>query len=463
MSLFRRIFAPLFGRTAIEAASVGRRWAGLRPITAPKETIAASRSIVMDRARSLVLSNALAASGVSAWENSLIGSGILARSTHPSARVRKRLDRAWAAWCKTCDADGRLSFEGIQSLVARRIVVDGECLVLMLIRNGKLRLRVLSSEQLSDISQIALPNGNVLASGIEFNSDGERVAYYVHPTPPGAVPTMQPVRIPAADVLHVYRPDYGGQLRGLSWFAPVLLALSEHGKLSDAATIQQQIAAMLCGFIVTPEGDVSKVFPGERDQAGALIPSLEPGSMVALDPQQDIRFSNPPRSTGPERVLKASARLIAAGLNLPYECLSGDLEAVNYSSIRAGLVEFRRRCEALQFAIFGHQLIAPIFARFVSVEALAGRLYAPGDLQPYGACEIFPPKNQWVDPLKDAEAEALAISSGLMSRTEALAARGWSAEEVDAAIANDRAREKALGLSFQPVVTQPQKQNEAVQ
>jgi capsid protein len=47
---------------------------------------------------------------------------------------------------------------------------------------------------------------------------------------------------------------------------------------------------------------------------------------------------------------------------------------------------------------------------------------------------------------------ALTIAAGLMSRKEAIAARGWDVEQVDAEIASDKAREEALGLSFKPAL-----------
>jgi capsid protein len=53
-----------------------------------------------------------------------------------------------------------------------------------------------------------------------------------------------------------------------------------------------------------------------------------------------------------------------------------------------------------------------------------------------------------VDPLKDARAEIEQIEAGLKSRTQALAERGYDAEQVDAEIAADKAREKSLGLIF---------------
>ena len=66
----------------------------------------------------------------------------------------------------------------------------------------------------------------------------------------------------------------------------------------------------------------------------------------------------------------------------------------------------------------------------------------------YLACGWLPPKWDWVDPLKDARAEIEQIDAGLKSRTQALAERGYDAEQVDAEIAADKAREKSLGLSF---------------
>ena len=50
--------------------------------------------------------------------------------------------------------------------------------------------------------------------------------------------------------------------------------------------------------------------------------------------------------------------------------------------------------------------------------------------------------------MKDARAEIEQIDAGLKSRTQALAERGYDAEQVDNEIAADKAREKSLSLSF---------------
>ena len=66
----------------------------------------------------------------------------------------------------------------------------------------------------------------------------------------------------------------------------------------------------------------------------------------------------------------------------------------------------------------------------------------------YQACKWIPQGWQWVDPLKEADAMKAAIRSGLMSRSEAISANGYDAEDVDREIAADNARADGLGLIF---------------
>jgi capsid protein len=53
-----------------------------------------------------------------------------------------------------------------------------------------------------------------------------------------------------------------------------------------------------------------------------------------------------------------------------------------------------------------------------------------------------------IDGVEIARAEIEQIDAGLKSRTQALAERGYDAEQVDAEIAADKTRERTLGLTF---------------
>jgi capsid protein len=87
---------------------------------------------------------------------------------------------------------------------------------------------------------------------------------------------------------------------------------------------------------------------------------------------------------------------------------------------------------------------------------LAGTLDLPHydrERREYLRCDWLPPKWDWIDPLKDARAEIEQIEAGLKSRSQALAERGYDAEQVDSQIAADKERETSLGLVFGTMAT----------
>ena len=55
---------------------------------------------------------------------------------------------------------------------------------------------------------------------------------------------------------------------------------------------------------------------------------------------------------------------------------------------------------------------------------------------------------QWVEPKKEFDAMLTAIRAGLLSRSEAISAFGYDAEDIDREIAADNQRADALGLVF---------------
>jgi lambda family phage portal protein len=138
-------------------------------------------------------------------------------------------------------------------------------------------------------------------------------------------------------------------------------------------------------------------------------------------------------------------------MGVPYTNVTGDLRQANYSSLREGKLEFRRRIEQLQHGTLVFQLCRPVWQRWLRDAVLAGALDLTGfasDPSRYLAVKWIPPKWDWVDPLKDRKAEIEAIDAGLKSRSDVIESEGYDAEEVDRRIAADHAREEELGLSF---------------
>jgi capsid protein len=82
------------------------------------------------------------------------------------------------------------------------------------------------------------------------------------------------------------------------------------------------VGAVLCGFMRAPDG-----YPWPVG-AGRSCRPLEPGSMIKLEPGENVEFTEPPATDAAfDPFVRTQLRRIAAGLGIPYELLSGDLSA----------------------------------------------------------------------------------------------------------------------------------------
>jgi lambda family phage portal protein len=148
--------------------------------------------------------------------------------------------------------------------------------------------------------------------------------------------------------------------------------------------------------------------------------------------------------------------MLAAGTGTTYEQLTGDLSRVNYSSIRAGLIEFRREVRMLV-----HTTIVPAFCRrvwvaFLRQAALAGAVELPEfGTDPLGATSAcwIPQGFDWVDPQKETAAARDSVRAGFRTRRSVILEQGDVPADVEAEFAEEQAAEKALGLIFDTNVT----------
>ncbi len=464
--MIKALARRFFGRTqtrSLDAAGGGRRWENAGRIDSTNAAIFAGGQTIRARAGHYVRNNGWAASGVTAIVANAVGTGIRPQSEHPDQARRAEIDRLFADWSGSADAAGITDFYGLQSLCLRGMVEAGEAFLRLRVRlpgDGlpvPLQLQALDPAQVDPAFHRDLAGGVRIRAGVEFDAIGRRAAYHIfrdHPGDPFAT-RYDTARVPAADVIHLFTLLTPGQVRGVSWLTPVLLRLHELDGFEDAQLVRQKVAALFSGFIIDPTG-AAEGFTGDR--TGEVLQSgLEPGTLKVLPPGFDIKFADPAEAGRTYRdFVRTQLRHIASGLGVTYEQLSGDLEGVNYSSIRAGLIEFRRRVEALQSQVIIHQLCRPIWRRFITLAVLSGALPAPGfdrDPAPWLACKWVPQGWEWVDPLKDVQADRQAVEAGFKSRAEVIAERGRDPERVDAEAADDQARRERLGLATPPPAT----------
>ncbi len=447
-------------RARLEGAMARRRLRGWQP---PLENInslvASGGPRLLARSRELVVTNGYAANACEAWAANLVGDGIKPSSLLEDGELRDKLQRLWLAWTDEADADGLTDFYGLQAMVAREMFVAGECFVRLRPRRPEdglrvpLQVQLLQSEMLPFDKTETASNGNVIRCGIEFDRIGRRVAYHFRRRHPGdstdrgdTIP--ETVRVPAADVLHIYRPLDAGQIRGLPHVAPAMVRLFLLDQYDDAELDRKKTAAMFAGFITKAAPEEQLMGAVEDADDGTGVASLEPGTLQVLLPGEDVTFSSPADVGGGYEAFQYRTLLaISASLGLPYHLVTGDVRQANYSSLRAELVEFRRRFSQLQHGVIAHQLCRPIWERWLETAVLAGALELP-DRAAARAVHWIPPRWDWVDPLKDIQAQLLAIEAGLMSRRKAVEATGYDIEEIDRENAADAARAAELGLSY---------------
>jgi len=443
-----------------DAGQHHRRLRGFRATRAHVNAlIAASGPDITARARWLVRNNGYAVNAVESWAANTVGDGIKPISKIADAARKEELQRLWLAWTDEADAEGLTDFYGLQRRAAREVFLAGEVFFRFRPRREgdglsvPVQLQMLPAEMLPLEQTGVSAAGNPIRQGIEFDRIGRRVAYHFfrrHPgdsTDPGLAGEI--VRVPAAEVIHVIDLVEGGQLRGVSKLAPAIVKLFLLDQYDDAELDRKKVAAMYAMFVTSPAPE-NPLAPDDEDGPDGV--EISPGQIVRLDPGEDVTIGQPADSGGTYEPFQYRTLLqISAALGIPYPYIANDMVKGNFSNSRLALIEFRRRVSAWQHSVMVFQMCRPVWARFMDVAVLAGVLRLPGydrRRAEYLACNWLPTKWDWVDPLKDANAEIAQIEAGLKSRTQAIAERGYDAEQVDAEIARERDREKRLGLDF---------------
>ena len=471
MAWLKNLRRRMFGGTPVyDGTGGGRRALAWMP---SNPGAVAALSLAQDelraKSRDLVRRNAWAAAGIEAFVANAIGTGIKPQSMVPDQATREAIHSLWWDWCEHADAAGLTDFYGLQALVTRAMLEGGETIVRLRYRRTEdrlpvaLQIQVLEAEHLPNTMNRDLPGGNVVRSGIEFDRLGRRMAYHLyrsHPNDGLLAPMsssasgggMDTVRVEASEVIHLFRPLRPGQIRGEPWLTRALVKLNELDQYDDAELVRKKTAAMFAGFITRMAPEDNLMGESAADANGVAMAGMEPGTLQILEPGEDIKFSAPADvGSSYAEFMRQQFRAVAAAMGITYEMLTGDLTQVNYSSIRAGLLEFRRRCEALQHGVIVHQLCRPIWRAWMDQSVLEGTLNLPGyrkTQRQYQAAKWIPQGWKWVDPQKEYNAMKLAIRAGLMSRSEAISGNGYDAEDVDREIAADNARADDLGLVF---------------
>ncbi len=429
--------------------------------------LAGSGGTLRARSRKVVREDGWASGGIEEWVSQAVGSGIVPHPQHPDKEKRALLKDLWQRWAEEADATGCCSVYGLQALAFRSVLEGGDVFTRLRPRRLSdgltvpLQLELLEAEHVPLEKNEQMPNGRIIRSGIEFNAINRRIAYHIYRSHPGDSTARQnPItaRVAASRVLHQFFVARPGQIRGEPQTVRALIKLWQLAQYDDAELERKKLAAFMAGFITPSEGNelglqtadsVSET--GEDAVTGEAFTKLEPGSFPVIDIPGQITIAQAADVGGSyEPFNRHQLRIIARAMNLSYEQLTGDLSSVNYSSIRAGLIQFRRLCEMVRANVIIHQSCRPTWRAFVEAAVLGGEIQAEDYLKnrrDYLRVNWYAPKWEWVDPLKDAQADIAEVEGGLASRTQKVGERGRDIEELDEEIRRERGSDLLFGAS----------------
>ncbi len=419
-----------------------------------REDIEDNLSTLRQRSRDLYMGVPIANGAVKTMRTNVVGRGLYLKPTidrevagltaAQAQKLEKQIQREWRLWADSpdCDIQRIDNFYELQQLAFLNWLMSGDCLAVLPIKprlNQPYDLRI----QLVEADRLSSPDycdtyDNKIVGGVEVDRDGEVVAYHISDQHPLSyeVAEIKWQRVEAygkktgrRNVLHIMCRERIDQRRGVPFLAPVIEALKQMGRYTDAELIAAVVSGLFTVFI-------EKEANGEGEAIGSMIPDEElvdsmddtsiemgPGAVVDLNAGEKIHDSNPGRPNANfQGFVEAICQQIGAALEIPYELLVKRFNA-SYTASKGALEEawkmFRmyRRWLANDFC-------QPIYEEWLSEAVAKKRIDAPGFFEDpiikkaYCGAEWNGPARGTLDPKKEVQAAESRVANGFSTRSQ---------------------------------------------
>lgn len=416
-----------------------------------------------ERSRHLVRNDPLARRVQNYYATEIAGAKIRPQATLRAEKLGLTEDEAnqieqaqedyWETFAKSCDITGVLHFQDYARQVVKSFVVNGESITLIRRvdypgRPVRLALQIVESDRLLTPYNYKKDGiENEIRGGVEVDSNGRPVAYYIlkkHPGDTYSYHTMEQFdRIPAFDeegrpnVLHFFEQDRPGQTRGVPLMHSIMNTLKDRGQYLEAERVAAQISAFMVLFISSPNPEEdAEAYSTLNAATGKREETLAPGTIIRGVGEEQPHFL---QATKPgvtfDPFVKTIDRDIAAGTDIAYHALTGDYTGTNYSSDRSSMLSVRRYLQYIQESLSSRNF-QPIwklaqeeaFLNGAIMEAITPSEYY-GMEDEWTRCRWIMQKWGFVDPNKEVQASISAIEACISTLDDEAAAQGRDAEE----------------------------------
>jgi len=338
----------------------------------------------------------------------------------------------WASDPRACDHHWERTFWEMCIYALREQYIDGD-IFSVLTDHGAV--------QMLEADRCMSPDGRneEIVHGVEL-AGRRKVGFWFSadqvPTARGG--RVKVTRVPAYDddgervVLHLYNPKTVKritQARGVSSLASVFFKLGMHEDIEFATLVKQQVAA---AFAISVERDAS--YNAGKAQFGTqtvetdgsnttTLEAVEPGMIVRGSKGEKISTlsSNVPSNEYLEHT-KTVLTEISVNLGVPLVMATMDASSTNFSGFR-GAMELAREGFRVMQKSFVDRKLRPVYRWKVRQWVAEGKLTAREAARPDLLAHTWrAPRWPYIQPLHDAQANALLMSTGQMSPS------GWAGE-----------------------------------
>lgn len=397
-----------------------------------------------------------------------VGFGLQVKSKNPDGTPDKVansiIESNFLRWGKKknqwCTADGQQSFRDFCDLVDHTFAIDGEAFVQVIEGannpyNFSLKLIDSFDIDMDKNLQPMVQGGNKIVMGIELNADERPVAYwYKNKINEDQQYVNQWIRIPAEQIIHVFRREFAGQVRGFPTGCAAILDINMSQGYRESELIGARVAAAQMGIWVPTAGGNGKFDPdGKGGDSVKPTTDIAPGQFTIAPKGYDFKQFTPTHPNGNfATFIKTIMRSIASSLGVAYNDFANDLENVNFSSMRSGALSERDGWKIdQQFLI--ENFIDIVYSRWLAMFLMSGLSNLPfSKFDKFDAAIWQPRRWQWVDPRADVQANLEAVRGLIKSPQDVIRENGGDPDEVLADIDAFNKAATAAGLTLFPMV-----------
>ena len=443
-----------------EAATPSRKDEGFPWDARAEEMNKASRTTLRARARSLERNSDIMNGVLEAFKRNVVGSGLNMQAKTKNQRYNNKIESLWKDFChsENCDVTERQDMtEILQMAVTRRLVDGGIMIVTSYDKNSKYGLQ-LQLREVDDLNTGDYPRygNNIVSDGVELSEIGKPVAYWLTSYNANGMSDYVPIRIPANRIIFWWDRLRPSQYREITPLAKCIVRNQDLEDYNQAVAFQQKTLACTSVFVEREQdapGTPGRNM-GQANKTYAPISQISAGTVNYLNNGEKAKTLVPNgQAAEAKEFIVTQLRMIASGMGISLESASRDVTQVNYSSARQNLIEDAKTYDKLRGSLIEH-VLRPIFKKFVESCELKGLLDGTGfnaNDQDYYEAIWLGEGMPWIDPKKEAEADALRINSNVTTLREVCASKGMDWQEVLEQRKSEIEEMKRLGITQEEI------------